>query len=79
VSGLWLFLGELFAISNFRVWHEGHIEEENNGYVVLKWNIPGSAGIKGGGEGGEAYPFLQQASGQIFKDDVNEFFSTLEY
>jgi hypothetical protein len=34
--------------------------------------------------GGEALlrpplPFLQQAFGQIFKDDVNEFFSTLIY
>ncbi len=45
----------------------------------------GSAGKKGGGEGGEEYnynapppPFYKQASGQAFKDDVNGFSSTSE-
>ncbi len=45
--------------------HEGNTEEENNGYVVFKWNIHGSAGKWGGGEGGKGvrYLFMQQASG----------------
>jgi hypothetical protein len=31
--------------------YEVNIKEENNGYVVFKENIHGSAGNKGGGEG----------------------------
>ncbi len=42
-------------------------EEKNNGYVVFKWNIRGSAGKEGGCE-------QQQSFRQIFKDDVNVFF-----
>ncbi len=34
-------------------------EEENNGYVVFKLNILGSAGNKGGGEGGGAGALLR--------------------
>jgi hypothetical protein len=55
-------------------------EEENNGYdVVFKGNIHGSAWKKGGGRGEgllrRPNPVLQQVYGQIFKDDINVFFS----
>jgi hypothetical protein len=33
-------------------YHEGNTEEDNNGYVVFKWTIHGSAGKLGGGEWG---------------------------
>ncbi len=47
-------------------WWRKHRGGENNGYVVFKWNIYGSAG---GGEGRRRYsahphPFLQKVSGQ---------------
>ncbi len=48
--------------------------------VVFKRNIHGSAEKQGGGErrsySTHPHPFLQQASGQVFKDDVNGFSST---
>jgi hypothetical protein len=67
---------------------------ENNGYVVFKLYtciMHGSGEKYRGGDGGEGRysaprystppfptPFLQQASGQIFKDDVNGFPSALD-
>jgi hypothetical protein len=42
----------------------GNTEKEQDGYVVFKRNIQVSC--------------LQQASGQIFRDDVNGFSSTLD-
>ncbi len=64
--------------------HVGNTEEENNGNVVLKLNIstdqPGTT--VGWGRGGcystRIHLFVQQASRQIFKDDVNGFSSTLD-
>jgi hypothetical protein len=55
--------------------HEGISKEENNDYVVFKCKIRGSAGkyrvvVRGGRY---PHPFLQQASGQILKDDVTVF------
>ncbi len=66
-------------------------EENNGYPVVFIWNIHGSTGGgRGGGEGGAAtyhwgggvtpllrppHHFLQQALGQIFKDDVYSFSS----
>jgi hypothetical protein len=60
----------------------GNTEEENNGYVVFKGKNPRIRREKRVGARGEALlspsppppqPFLQQASGLIFKDDVNSF------
>jgi hypothetical protein len=39
-------------ISTVQLNHKENIEEENNGYVVFKLSIYGSAEKKGGGEGG---------------------------
>ncbi len=44
--------------------HEGNTEKENNGYVVFKWNVLGSAWKYGGGDAlpyARPHPFLQQA------------------
>jgi hypothetical protein len=56
----------------------GNTEEDNfNGYVVFELNSHGLAGKYGGGLRGVSppipHPFPLQASGQIFKDDVNWF------
>ncbi len=54
--------------------YEGNTEEENNGYVVFIRKIRGKWNRVGQGE--EAllpHPFLQQASRQIFKDDMTVF------
>ncbi len=43
---------------------KGRQRRRNNGYVVLKWNIYGSAGkrvmVRGGRNSGRPHPFLQQ-------------------
>ncbi len=51
--------------------HKRNIEEENDGYVVFKWNIHGTAEKMGGGDRGYSAP----PPFQIFKDDVNGFSS----
>ncbi len=66
-------------IYSFR--HEA--KEENNGYVVFRWNVHGTTGEEqcgmwGGNVSPSLHPFVQQASGQILKDDVNGFSSTLD-
>ncbi len=46
----------------------------NNGYVVFKWKtqeIFGGEGGRGRRYSARPRPFLQQTSGQMFKDDVN--------
>ncbi len=52
-------------------------EDENNGYVVLKWNILGSAVNYRVVVSGMRTPqhFIQGLL-EIFKDDVNDFSST---
>jgi hypothetical protein len=42
----------LYVYEKIQDYHDGNIEKENNGYVVFKWDIHGSAGKWGGG--GEA-------------------------
>ncbi len=55
--------------------HEGNAEEENNGYVVFKCKIYGSAVREDAGRRETLLrpppSFLQQASGHINLDDVN--------
>jgi hypothetical protein len=61
-----------------------YVEGENNGYVVFKmkypricWNMYCMLVLRGRGVTPPApTPFLQEASGQIYKDDVNGFSST---
>jgi len=57
--------------------HEGNTKDENNGYVVFKGNIHGSAGKLSGGEGGQVSHFSTECvwSGQRIKDDVHGFSS----
>ncbi len=48
----------------------------NNGYVVFNLNIPNQLGntvVVSPGKRYSARPFIQQASGQIFKDGVEDF------
>ncbi len=54
---------------------EGNTKEENNGYVVFKSTGQLGNKIRLSGEGVTSTP-PQQASGLIFKDDVNDFSST---
>jgi hypothetical protein len=54
---------------------KGNTNKESNGYVVFIWNVSKKLG---GGEGWGRYSarphsFLQQTSGQIFKDDMSGF------
>jgi hypothetical protein len=55
--------------------HEESTEEKNNGYVVVTLFIrPERTGVVTGGRSvtpPAPNPFLLQASGQIFKDDMN--------
>jgi len=77
-----IFLGPKSWLENrYQLWynHEGNTDEEKNGYVVFKLNIRGSW-EKGKGKAllRSRQPFLQQASGQIFEDDVNGFSTTTD-
>jgi hypothetical protein len=59
--------------------HGGNSEENANGYVVFKLNLLGSAGKQSGWRHSlSPHPFLQQASGQMYKDDVNGFSSQMD-
>jgi hypothetical protein len=60
-------------------------EKDNNGYVVFKCNFPriilkiaGLGWDRGSHYSVSFHPFLQKASGQIFKDDVNGFSSNTD-
>jgi hypothetical protein len=72
----WFFTRRKVKVSTTFFWvdklftHEGNTEEGHNGYVVFKRNILGLAGRQA-----PSHSFLQQASGQIFNDDMYCFFS----
>ncbi len=60
--------------------YEGNTEEENNGYVVFKWNIHSSTGKQDGGERGGVTPPVPTPPTNIerrrerFSLDVGYFF-----